>query len=141
MPTRSGLELCRPQHTKAPPGSPIPDDAFCHETSSFDKDTTVPGDLDGVKAQGQQLTDETLTFALSAPAGVLPGTRTSRATCRTPWGGLDTELISCRAVQRNARDRPDHADGQHRGARPDREPRQPRRRSRVRRSRPAASRT
>lgn len=83
--------------TKAPPGTPIPDDAFCHETSSFDKDTTVPqpGDLDGVKAQGQQLSDETLTFPLLPfPAGRACPNPTQP--CDLPhvplWGGLDTEL-------------------------------------------------
>jgi RHS repeat-associated protein len=83
--------------TKAPPGSPIPDDAFCHETSSFDKDTTVPqpGDLDGLKAQGQQLNDETLTFALIPfPAGrACPNPNQPCDLPHVPlWGGLDTEL-------------------------------------------------
>jgi RHS repeat-associated protein len=83
--------------TKVPPGTPIPDDAFCHETSSFDKDTTVPqpGDLDGVKAQGQQLSDETLTFPLIPfPAGrACPNPTQSCDLPQVPlWGGLDGEL-------------------------------------------------
>jgi RHS repeat-associated protein len=83
--------------TKVPPGTPIPDDAFCHETSSFNQDTTVPqpGDLDGLKAQGQQLNDETLTFPLLPyPAG--RDCPNPRQPCDLPhvplWGGLDPEL-------------------------------------------------
>ncbi|TMQ07935.1 MAG: hypothetical protein E6J91_34515, partial [Deltaproteobacteria bacterium] len=83
--------------TKVPAGTPIPDDTFCHETSSFDKDTTVPqpGDLDGLKAQGQQLNDETLTFPLLPfPAGRACPNPTQP--CDLPhvplWGGLAPEL-------------------------------------------------
>lgn len=83
--------------TKVPPGTAIPDDTFCHETSSFDKDTTVPqpGDIDGTKTQGQQLSDETLTFPLMP----FPGGRhcpIPDQPCDLPhvplWGGVADEL-------------------------------------------------
>lgn len=82
--------------TKVPPGTPIPDDAFCHETSSFDQGTTVPTDLDGTKAQGEQAGDETLTFPLVPfPAG-RSCPPSSTLPCDLPqvplWGGLDEEL-------------------------------------------------
>jgi len=48
--------------TKIPPGTPIPDDAFCHEPSSFDQNTQVPGDIDTVKNQGQQVNDDPAAF-------------------------------------------------------------------------------
>ncbi|TMQ18619.1 MAG: hypothetical protein E6J90_19735 [Deltaproteobacteria bacterium] len=83
---------------KVPPGTPVPDDTFCRETSSFDKDTTVPqpGDIDGTKAQGQQVGDETLTFPLMP----FPGGRSCpipNQPCDIPhvplWGGVEPELF------------------------------------------------
>ncbi|HEU4726667.1 MAG TPA: SpvB/TcaC N-terminal domain-containing protein, partial [Kofleriaceae bacterium] len=83
---------------KVPAGTAIPDDTFCHETSSFDKDTTVPqpGDIDGTKSQGQQVGDETLTFPLVPfPAG--RSCPIPNQPCDIPhvplWGGVDPELF------------------------------------------------
>ncbi len=88
--------------TLVPPGTAIPDDVpdhtFCREKSSFDKHASVPqpGDIDGTKAQGQQVGDETLTF----PLVPFPGGRscpTPNQPCDIPhvplWGGVEPELF------------------------------------------------
>lgn len=96
---------------QVPAGTPIPDGTFCHETSSFDKDTTVPqpGDIDGTKQQGQQIGDETLTFPLVPfPAGrpcPSPG-----IACDLPqaplWGGVAEQLYILPATSSAARQGP-----------------------------------
>lgn len=97
---------------RVPPGTVIPDDEFCRETTSFDQDTTlpVPGDLDGLKTQGQQLQDEVLTFAVVPfPAGrscAIPN-----RPCDLPqqplWGGVDEQLYFLPAVSSGSRQGPD----------------------------------
>lgn len=82
---------------KVPPGAVIPDAEFCNEESTFDEDTPLPepGDLDGVRDQGGQVANDTLTFAfVPFPAGrrcPVPD-----RPCDLPqvplWGGVDEQL-------------------------------------------------